>query len=219
MSNRKRHMKNHDLQVDDNIHGDLMEENKVNDKVIGERITSASSQRISTKTMALIAVMTALTCVLAPLSIPIGPVPISLTNLAIYFGLYILGMKLETISYIVYLLIGFVGVPVFSGFTGGAGKLLGPTGGYLIGFVPMAIVAGFLIDKFDGKPVYSVIGMIIGTAICYALGTAWFTVQADYEVMPALALCVFPFLPGDAAKIAIAAFFGPQIKKALRRMA
>ena len=216
MSNRKRHMNNHNPQVDDDLRGDLMTDNKVKNKVIGEKHISASSQRISTKTMTLIAVMTALTCVLAPLSIPIGPVPISLTNLAIYFGLYILGMKLETVSYIVYLLIGFVGVPVFSGFTGGAGKLLGPTGGYLIGFIPMAIIAGLLIDKSDGKTVPSVIGMIIGTAVCYALGTAWFTVQADYEVIPALALCVFPFLPGDAAKIAIAAFFGPQIKKALR---
>ena len=177
-----------------------------------------SSQRISTKTMALIAVMTAVTCVLAPLSVPIGPVPISLTNLAIYFGLYILGMRKETVSYIIYLLIGFVGLPVFSGFTGGAGKLLGPTGGYLIGFIPMAIVAGILIDKSGGKVVPSVIGMVLGTAICYALGTAWFCIQADYEVMPALALCVIPFLPGDAAKIAIAAFFGPQIRRALNRL-
>ena len=140
------------------------------------------------------------------------------TNLAIYFGLYILGMKKETVSYIIYLLIGFVGIPVFSGFTGGAGKLLGPTGGYLIGFIPMAVVAGILIDKFDGKVVPSVIGMIIGTAICYALGTIWFCIQADYKVMPALMLCVIPFLPGDAAKIAIAAFFGPQIRRALKRI-
>ena len=177
-----------------------------------------SSQRISTKTMALIAVMTAVTCVLAPLSLPIGPVPISLTNLAIYFGLYILGMKKETVSYIVYLLIGFVGVLVFSGFSGGAGRLLGPTGGYLIGFIPMAIIAGLFIDKSDAKTVFSVIGMIIGTLVCYALGTAWFCIQADYKVMPALSLCVIPFLPGDAAKIAIAAFFGPRIRKALKRM-
>ena len=176
-----------------------------------------SSQRISTKTMALIAVMTAVTCVLAPLSLPIGPVPISLTNLAIYFGLYILGMKKETVSYIVYLLIGFVGVPVFSFFSGGAGKLLGPTGGYLIGFIPMAIIAGLFIDKSDAKTVLSVIGMIIGTAVCYALGTAWFCIQADSKVIPALSLCVIPFLPGDAA-IAIAAFFGPRIRKALKRM-
>ena len=105
-----------------------------------------SVQRISTKTMALIAVMTAVTCILAPLSIPIGPVPISLTNFAIYLGLYIMGVHEEALSYIVYLLIGFVGLPVFSGFTGGAAKILGPTGGYLIGFLPMLIIAGIAID-------------------------------------------------------------------------
>ena len=187
-------------------------------KVDGAVARTSASQRISTKTMALIAVMTAVTCVLAPFSIPIGPVPISLTNLAIYFGLYILGTKKETVSYIIYLLIGFVGVPVFSGFSGGAAKLLGPTGGYLIGFIPLAIISGIFIDKFDGKVVPSVIGMIVGTASCYTLGTIWFCIQADYEVMPALALCVIPFLPGDAVKIAIAAFFGPQIRRALKRM-
>lgn len=195
-------------------------EKSMNEHVINIDNTreNKSSQRISTKTMALIAVMTAVTCVLAPLSVPIGPVPISLTNLAIYFGLYILGMRKETVSYIIYLLIGFVGLPVFSGFTGGAGKLLGPTGGYLIGFIPMAIVAGILIDKSGGKVVPSVIGMVLGTAICYVLGTVWFCIQADYEVMPALALCVIPFLPGDAVKIVIAAFFGPKIRRALNRL-
>ena len=75
------------------------------------------------------ALMTAVTCILAPLSIPIGPVPISLTNLAIYISLYLLGWKRGTISYLIYLLIGLVGIPVFSGFTGGPAKLAGPTGG------------------------------------------------------------------------------------------
>ena len=88
------------------------------------------------------ALMTAVTCILAPLSIPIGPVPISLTNLAIYISLYLLGWKRGTISYLIYLLIGLVGIPVFSGFTGGPAKLAGPTGGYIIGFIAMAIIAG-----------------------------------------------------------------------------
>ena len=219
MNKRNKNMEKYIEQVNDDLDKNSgIERRKVKEGVIGENRVYASSQRISTKTMALIAVMTAVTCVLAPLSIPIGPVPISLTNLAIYFGLYILGMKKETVSYMVYLLIGFVGVPVFSGFTGGAGKLLGPTGGYLIGFIPMAIVAGILIDKSGGKVLPSVIGMVAGTAVCYGLGTAWFCIQAHYEVMPALALCVIPFLPGDAVKIAIAAFFGPQIRRAIKRI-
>ena len=93
----------------------------------------------NTYAMAVTALMTAVTCILAPLSIPIGPVPISLTNFAIYLSLYLLDWKKGTISYILYLLLGLVGLPVFSGFTGGIGKLAGPTGGYIIGFIPMAM--------------------------------------------------------------------------------
>lgn len=178
-------------------------------------VAASGKQKIATKTIALIAVMTAVTCVLAPLSLPIGPVPISLTNLAIYFSLYILGMKKGTISYVVYLVIGLVGVPVFSGFTAGPGKLIGPTGGYLIGFVPLAIIAGLLIDKFNGKFVPSMIGMVVGTIVCYALGTVWLAYQGQMDFMAALWAGVIPFIPGDLIKMILAAFFGPQIRKAL----
>lgn len=180
-------------------------------------VTVSGKQKITTKTLALIAVMTAATCVLAPLSLPIGPVPISLTNLAIYFALYILGMKKGTISYLIYLAIGLVGVPVFSGFTGGPGKLFGPTGGYLIGFIPMAIIAGILIDKFGGKLVYSMIGMVIGTIICYAFGTIWLAYQAQMDFKAALLAGVIPFIPGDLIKMVLAAIFGPQIRKTLNK--
>ena len=92
---------------------------------------------LTTKQMTLIALMTALTCILGPLSIPLpfSPVPISFTNLVLYFSVFVLGTKFSTISYIVYLLIGLVGLPVFSGFSGGPAKVAGPTGGYLVGFV------------------------------------------------------------------------------------
>jgi len=174
-------------------------------------------QKMTTKTIALIAVMTAVTCVLAPLSIPIGPVPISLTNLAIYFGLYILGTKKETISYLVYMLIGLAGVPVFSGFTGGPGKLLGPTGGYIIGFVPMAILAGLVIDKTKGKLIPSLLAMVAGTAVCYVFGTVWLAYQGQMDFMKALFLGVIPFIPGDLIKMVLAAFFGLRIRKQLHK--
>ena len=134
----------------------------------------------NTYAMAVTALMTAVTCILAPLSIPIGPVPISLTNFAIYLSLYLLDWKKGTISYILYLLLGLVGLPVFSGFTGGIGKLAGPTGGYIIGFIPMAIIAGIVIDHCQKRWI-QLLGMIVGTAICYALGTAWFCMQAGYH--------------------------------------
>lgn len=153
--------------------------------------------------------------ILAPLSIPIGPVPISLTNLAIYISLYLLGWKRGTISYLIYLLIGLVGIPVFSGFTGGPAKLAGPTGGYIIGFIAMAIIAGLVIDHFH-QPWLQLIGMIVGTIICYVLGTAWFCFEAKSTVSGALSICVFPFIPGDLIKMIIAMLIGPAIKKRLR---
>ena len=151
------------------------------------------------------ALMTAVTCILAPLSIPIGPVPISLTNLAIYISLYLLGWKRGTISYLIYLLIGLVGIPVFSGFTGGPAKLAGPTGGYIIGFIAMAIIAGLVIDHFH-QPWLQLIGMIVGTIICYVLGTAWFCFEAKSTVSGALSICVLPFIPGDlsSTKVSLA---------------
>lgn len=165
--------------------------------------------------MASIGLMAAVICILAPLSIPIGVIPISFTNLAIYFVLYTLGMKKGTISYIIYLLIGFVGLPVFSGFTSGPPKLLGPTGGYLIGFAFMALIAGFFIDTFFDKWYLCFSGMILGTAVCYAFGTIWLSYQAHMPTSSALAAGVIPFIPGDLIKILIATFIGPQIRSRL----
>ena len=166
--------------------------------------------------MSVTALMAAVTCVLAPLSIPIGPVPISLTNLAIYLSLYLLGWKWGSVSYLVYLLIGMVGVPVFSGFTGGVGKLAGATGGYIAGFLPMAVIAGVVIDRCRNRGL-QMAGMIAGTAVCYALGTVWFCYLMDSTPMAALGLCVFPFIPGDLVKMVLAMTVGPMIRRRLAK--
>lgn len=179
--------------------------------------TEKKKSALSIRQIAIIGVMTAATCVLAPLSIPIGPVPISLTNLVIYFSLYILGMKKGTVSYLIYLLIGLVGLPVFSNFTGGPGKLFGPTGGYLIGFIPMAILAGILIDRYADKKPICLLGMIAGTVICYAFGTIWLAYQAHMDFVAALWAGVIPFIPGDLIKMVLAMLIGPQIRKQLTR--
>lgn len=177
---------------------------------------SADIRRHKIYILSMTAVMTAVTCVLAPMSIPIGPVPISFTNLAIYLALYLLGWKQGTVSYLVYVLIGMVGLPVFSGFTGGLGKLAGPTGGYIIGFIPMAVIAGLVISKTNSRAL-QLLGMAAGTAVCYVFGTAWFCVQAGSDAVSALALCVFPFIPGDLAKMVIAMIVGPTIRRSLLR--
>lgn len=171
-----------------------------------------------TRTMVLIAMMAAVTCILGPLSlsIPVSPVPISLTNLAVYFTVYVLGMKLGTVSYLIYMLLGLVGLPVFSGFSGGPAKLFGPTGGYIIGFIFMAVICGYFIEQWSGKLYMHFIGMVLGTAVCYLFGTVWLAYQANMGFYAALGAGVIPFIPGDLAKIIIALIAGPMIRKRLR---
>lgn len=116
------------------------------------------------KDLVIIALTAAIICVLGPISIPLPKlVPISLTNLALYFLVYIVGKRRTSIAFIVYCLIGLVGMPVFSGFQGGAEKLVGPTGGFIVGFLPMIIVMGLFIDRHPEKKVLSVIVMEAST--------------------------------------------------------
>ncbi len=176
------------------------------------------TRKFNTKTLTLIGVMTAVICIMGPLSIqlPISPVPISLGTLAIYFVIYVLGMKKGTISCCIYLLIGFIGIPVFTGFTSGPAKLLGPTGGYLVGYIFMALICGFVVDKTNN--IFACFsGILLGTAVLYLFGTVWLAYQADMTFMAALAAGVLPFILGDLAKIVIAMIVGGQIKKRLRR--
>lgn len=181
---------------------------------------AVDNQKIRTKQMVLIALMTTVTCVLGPLSIPLpfSPVPISLTNFAIFLAIFVLGMKSGTISFIIYLLLGAIGVPVFSSFRGGLQVLAGPTGGYLIGFIFLALIMGFALEHFDRKLVPTIIGMIIGMAVCYAFGTVWLAKLLSLSFKEGLMMGVIPYLPGDAAKIIIAAIVGPKLYGATQKI-
>lgn len=182
----------------------------------------AGKRSFTTVNMVMMALFAAVTCVLAPLAVPIGPVPISLTNLVIYISLYVLGWKQGTITYIVYLLLGLAGLPVFSGFEGGIGKFAGPTGGYLVGFILMSVICGIFIEKWNGTtPLHitlNMVGMILGTAAAYAFGTAWFCISTGTGVMAALTVCVFPFIIGDLIKMVVAAAVGPVTGRQIRKM-
>lgn len=185
---------------------------------IMSRRNSDNVSKSRMRAMVEVAVITAVTCVLGPLAIPIGPVPISLTPFAVFLGVYILGMKKGTIAYVIYLLIGMAGVPVLSGFTGGVGKVLGPTGGYLMGFILMALVAGLFIDRFYDRVWLQVIGMITGLCICYAFGTIWLAFQAHLAFKAALLAGVIPFIPFDIAKIAVSVILGRAVRNRLIRV-
>ena len=176
--------------------------------------------KITTITITKVALSTAIICVLGPLSIalPISPVPISLGILGIFFAVYVNGWLWGTVSCLLYLLIGFVGVPVFAGFTAGAGKLLGPTGGYMIGYIPLALIAGFFISGFEKKIPLHIVGMILGTMSCYALGTVWLSFSANMSFTAALLAGVIPFIPADAVKMAVAVAVGIPVRSAVRKM-
>lgn len=163
------------------------------------------------------ALMAALMCVLCPVSVPIGPIPLSLGILVILLTVYVLGTWRALISYTVYLLLGAVGMPVFSGFQGGLAKLAGPTGGYLVGFWLMILVSGLIMELCKRNLLLTVLGMVVGVAVDYVVGTAWFVFQTESTVAHALDVCVFPFIPFDAAKIVIAVLFGSLIYKGLQR--
>ena len=172
-------------------------------------------KKISTSTIAIIALMAAVTCILGPLSLPIGPVPISLTTMVLYITAVLLGRKKGTVSCLLYLLIGLVGIPVFSGFTAGPGKLLGPTGGYMIGYIFLIMISGWFIEKFPGKRAMYFVGMVLGTVVCYTLGTAWLAYEAKMTLQAALMAGVVPFIPGDLIKMVLAILIAPWIKSPL----
>ena len=165
--------------------------------------------------MTVCALMAAAMCVLGPMSIPIGAIPISLTNLVICLTVCLLGMRWGTVSVLVYLLLGACGLPVFSGYSGGLAKFAGPTGGYLIGDILLALIAGFFVVKFGYKIGWNIVGMALGTVVLYVFGTAWFVVLMKCSIWTALTQCVFPFLVFDALKIVFAALVGSVVRKQL----
>lgn len=178
-------------------------------------------RKLEIKQMTLIGLMSALMCVAGPLSVPLPftPIPISLTNLAIYLTAYALGCKYGTISYVIYLLLGTAGLPVFSGFTGGLSKLAGPTGGYLIGFILTAAICGFSADHSGGKRTIQLAGMVFGTLAAYLFGTVWLCAQMNLTPVQGLIAGVIPYLPGDFIKILLAAVIGNNIRHTVKQTA
>ncbi len=144
------------------------------------------NKKLTTYQMAVTALMAAALCVLGPLSVPIGAIPISLSNFVICLTVWLLGPKFGTLSVAVYLLIGLVGVPVFSGYGAGIAKLAGPTGGYLVGYLLLAFIGGLFIEKSKGQPVISGIGL------CWAMppATCWHRMVRVPDAVRA-GLCAF----------------------------
>ena len=186
---------------------------------------NAKNHSITVVEMTKVALMTALLCVIAPHTIilPVSPVGITLGSFLVYLAGALLGPYLGSLSVLLYLLLGFAGLPVFSGYTSGAAKLLGPTGGYLIGFIPCAFVIGMFMKKYK-KGIQGilmiVLGVVVGTLVLYTFGTIWFLVvyTKGITLKDALAKCVIPFLPLDTVKIIVSAVLVPPVLSALKKL-
>lgn len=180
-----------------------------------------NTQTVSkTKELTLCAVMAAVCCVLSVISIPIGAIPVSLGVLGIFLAAVILGAKRGAAAVTVFILIGAVGLPVFTGFRGGISVLAGLTGGYIWAYIPMAALTGAVSTRakrnFAGMAAVF-FSCIAGMIICYTLGTIQFILLSGKGLAAALSACVIPFIPFDIAKSLIAVSGGFAVRSALEK--
>ena len=140
------------------------------------------------------------------------PVPVNMALMGPYLAGLMLGCRYGFFSQIIYILLGVLGIPVFAGFTSGAGIIAGPTGGFIVGYVICAVICGLPARKKGSS--YRIMLMICGLIACYALGLAWFMILTHSTLWAGLVACVIPFLPGDAVKIALAAVLSKYLVKA-----
>lgn len=171
---------------------------------------------MSTHRLALTGLMTAVTCILGPIAIavPFSPVPFSLGLLAIMLSTILLEARLSVLSCLLYLLIGSIGLPVFSGFTGGIGILLGPTGGYLLGYLFLPI-SNHIIGST--KPTFRLLGNLCGLILCYICGTIWLMFQMNLSFYQCLLIGVVPYIPWDILKLSAAWSLGNLLSKRLKK--
>jgi biotin transport system substrate-specific component len=157
-----------------------------------------------------------LICVCSWISIPL-PVPFTLQTFAVPAVLLLLGGKRGTMATVIYVIMGAIGIPVFAGFTGGLGILLGSTGGYLIGFIFIALIYMIATREFGNKKKTEIISLIAGLFVCYAFGTAWFMHiylrdSGDVGLFTVLTWCVFPYIIPDLVKIFLATVIADRVK-------
>lgn len=168
--------------------------------------------------LTLTALTAALCCVIAPISIPIGPVPVSLSLLAVLLTAALSGAGRGVAAVGIYIVLGALGLPVFAGFTGGIERIAGVTGGFIVGYLPCALIVGLLTRGVDVPRWRYPVGMALGTLACYLCGCVWFAVVSRTDILTALTVSVLPFILPDALKIAAASLLAVRLRKALAKI-
>ena len=181
---------------------------------------AAVKPKMRTVDMAYIALFAVVMAVCAWISIP-AAVPFTLQTLGVFLAVGMLGGKRGTLAVLIYLLLGAVGMPVFAGFNGGLGYMLGSTGGYIVGFLLSALTMWGFEAALGRKTWVLAVSMVLGLAVCYAFGTAWFMVvyarnTGAIGLMTALGWCVIPYIVPDLVKIALALLLQKLLSPAIR---
>jgi len=166
-----------------------------------------------TRDLSYMALMTALLVLCAWLTIPLGPVTFTMQTFGVFAALGILGGRRGTAAILVYLALGLVGLPVFSGFSGGPAGFMTPTGGYLLGF----LAAALLYWGLTGRGVPQAPAMVLGLLACYAFGTAWFFLLYGGDLWGILTLCVLPYVVPDCLKLILALAVTRRVSRAIPR--
>ncbi len=163
----------------------------------------------------LTAVFAAVICVLSPLTLPVFAVPFTLSVFVICCVSTAIEEK-AALSTLLYVILGAAGLPVFAAFTGGAGALAGATGGFVIGYIPFALITGIASRKL--KNGFAVFGVsLLGLALLYLFGSVWYGFTTKADVAKVLTVSVFPFIIPDILKVAAGVFCGSRIKRAINR--
>ena len=162
----------------------------------------------NTTAMILVAFCTAIIAVLAQITIPLPLIPITGQTLAVGLVVTILGLKYGTYSVLLYILLGAIGLPVFQTFTGGIGIIFGPTGGYIIGFIPTALILGYYLQKTSITFLHAIIANTLGMFATLLVGASWLKVLNELSWQAAFVAGVVPFIIVGIVKAVIAAFVG-----------
>ena len=168
-----------------------------------------------TKDMIECSLFTALLCIIAPVAVPVGAVPVTLAVFAVILTAAVLGTKKAAVSVCVYIFLGLVGLPVFSYGRAGLPVIFGPTGGFVWSYILMAITTGIILNLQKGKKHFAYTGSILALAVCYICGTAQFMAITTCGIHEALTVCVYPFVLFDVLKCISGIWLGTKIKKNL----
>lgn len=175
--------------------------------------------KLKTKNLILYSLFAAMTAVLSQISLilPFTPVPVNLAMLSVFMSGAMVGSKGGAVSQIVYVILGAIGIPVFAKLSAGVGIILGPTGGYIIGYIASAYITGYIIEKTGKGFISYIFAMAIGLIACYLLGTIWFMIITGTMIYKALTLCVIPFIPGDMLKILAGSFLASRLNPIINK--